>query len=113
MTKTLKLEGRALELARAIKAVEAETNAQIGNLKEQADALQKAAHAQADKLHGELKHELGLGERDCCHLDMTYVEEHGLAFATTGCQTSTSALGDLLGSILGRGGPAKPQGGLH
>ena len=111
MTKTLKLEGRALELARAIKAVEADANKQIGGLKEQAEAISKAAQTQAERLHGELKHELGLGERDCCHLDMTYIEEHVLAFAKTGCETG-GGLADLLGSILGRG-QEKPQGGLH
>lgn len=113
MSKTIQLSGRALELAKAIDQTMPDTNTQIGELKAQADALHKAAEAQADKLHSELKHELGLAEDACCHLDMTYVREHGLAFIKTGCERP--GIGDLLGKLLGRAsGDEKPTGGgLH
>ncbi len=115
MTKTIQLTGRALELAQAIDTTMTDTNKQIGKLKEQADALHKAAESQAEKLHEELKHELGLDKDACCHLDMTYVSEHGLAFVKTGCERS-GGIGGLLGSLLG--GITKPDtpsgsGGLH
>ena len=41
MTKTLMLAGRALELAQAIDKTMRDANDQIGELKEQADALHK------------------------------------------------------------------------
>jgi len=113
MTKTLMLAGRALELAQAIDKTMRDANDQIGELKEQADALHKSAIAQAEKLQGELKHELGLDRDACCHVDLDYLSEHGVAFAKTGCERS-GGIGDLLGQLLGRKSPEAPSGGgLH
>lgn len=114
MTKTLMLAGRALELAQAIDKTMADTNDRIGELKAQADSLHQAAVAQAEKLQAELKHELGLEADACCHVDLDYLAEHGIAFAKTGCQRSAGGIGDLLGQLLGRKSPdASSGGGLH
>jgi len=113
VTKTLMLAGRALELAQAIDQTMSDTNDRIGELKAQADSLHKAAVAQAERLQGELKHELGLDEDACCHIDLDYLAEHGIAFAKTGCERP-SGIGDLLGQLLGRKSPDAPSGaGLH
>ena len=109
MTKTLVLAGRALELAQAIDKTMRDANDQIGELKEQADALHKSAIAQAEKLQGEL----GLERDACCHVDLDYLSEHGVAFAKTGCERS-SGISELLGQLLGRKSPEAPSGGgLH
>lgn len=119
MTKTLMLAGRALELAQAIDKTMSDTNDRIGDLKAQADSLHQAAVAQAEKLQAEklqaeLKHELGLEADACCHVDLDYLAEHGIAFAKTGCQRSAGGIGDLLGQLLGRKSPEAPSGGgLH
>lgn len=110
MTKTMKLTGRALELAQAIGQLGQDTRQQIGTLREQADAISKAADAQAERLHSEIKAELELAEDDCCHLDMSYLQDHGLAFARTGCERR-SGLGDLLQQLTGSRAPS--SGGLH
>ena len=110
MTKTLMLAGRALELAQAIDKTLSDTNDQIGQLKAQADALSAAGITQAEKLQGELKHELGLEKDDCCHVDLDYLSEHGVAFAKTGCERS-SGISELLGQLLGRKSPEAPSGG--
>ncbi len=111
MSKTIKLEGRALELALAIDKTMEDGNRQIGELKAQADSIHEAARSRAEKLHEELKHELGLSRDDCCHLDTTYAEEHGMAFVKTGCERS-GGIGDLLGQLMG-GRAEKKAGGLH
>lgn len=110
MTKTLKLTGRALELARDIDRLGEDTRRQIGELKDQADAISRAADAQAERLHSKIKAELELAEDACCHLDMTYLQEHGVAFARTGCERR-GGLGDLLQQLTGSRTPS--TGGLH
>lgn len=110
MTKTLKLTGRALDLARSIDQLRQDTQQQVRALREQADAISQAAEAQAERLYSEIRAELELAEDACCHLDMTYLQDHGLVFARTGCR-KPSGFKDLLQQLLGSREPS--TGGLH
>jgi len=112
MTKTLKLTGAALELAiETIKVAEA-SNERIGELKAQAEALKEATDAQTEGLKGQLMRALDLGEDECCHIDATYLAEHGLLFVITGCPRP--GIGGMLDAMLSEMN-AKPKtgGGFH
>jgi hypothetical protein len=92
VTKTLKIEGEALEVVRELVAQEDRVNADVL-------AIQEAAQRQRDILMSKLKDKLGLGDSDHCHVDIEYLAEHGVAFARTGC--GGGGLSDLLAKIMG------------
>lgn len=102
MTKTLKIEGEALEVVRELVAQEDRVNADVL-------AIQEAAQRQRDILVSKLKDKLGLGDSDHCHVDIEYLAEHGVAFARTGCG---GGLSDLLAKMMG-GVKAADKPGVH
>lgn len=106
MTKTLKIEGEALEVVRELVAQEDRVNADVL-------AIQEAAQRQRDILMSKLKDKLGLGDSDHCHVDVEYLEEHGVAFARTGCgHGAGGGLSDLLAKMMG-GVKAADKPGVH
>lgn len=100
MTKTLKIEGEALEVVRELVAHGERVDADMR-------AIQEAAQRQHDILLSKLKGKLGLEDSDHCHVDIEYLAEHGVAFARTGCG---GGLAELLSGAMAR---ASQKVGVH
>ncbi len=111
MTRTIKLEGAALQVVREMVEHQDAVNAQLKELKERADSIAQAARRKEEAQTALLKQCLGLGADDCCHVDVEYLKEHGMAFARTGCERG-GGLADALASFFGKK-PEQAGGGLH
>ena len=90
MIKTLKVEGDAL--------------------KKDAEAIIAAANRVEDEMEARLKVLLGIAPEEHCHVDVEWLEEHGMAFARTGC--GGGGLSDLLAKMMG-GVKAADKPGVH
>ncbi len=102
MVKTLKVEGDALELVRSLKAHGDATSAKLDALKKDAEAIIAAAKRVEDEMEARLKVLLGIAPDEHCHVDVEYLEEHGMAFARTGCgHGAGGGLSDLLAKMMG------------
>lgn len=106
MRRTIKLEGRAQRLAQEIAELVNDSNARVEALHTQASDIQLAAQERVASISMDLKAELGLEPDACCHLDTTYMAEHGVVYAHTGCEAA-NPLAELLGAR------ARKAGGLH
>lgn len=84
-TRNIKLEGRALEIARDIALVVKSAQSELDALEKRAKDCKRAAGRRVEDLEAELRKELQLERKACMHLDIDYMEEHGLAFVKTGC----------------------------
>lgn len=84
--RVIKLEGRALEIAREIEGVRSSANLKIEALGAEGRAIRDAGIEKISDLMLQLKREIGLGDGECCHVDGGYLDEFGLAFAKTACQ---------------------------
>ena len=113
MTKTLKIEGEALEVVRELVAHQAATNLKLDALKKDAsDIVEAARRVEADQ-EDRLKVLLGIAPEEHCHVDVEYLEEHGMAFARTGCgHGAGGGLSDLLAKMMG-GVKAADKPGVH
>lgn len=104
--RTVKLEGRALEIARRIHAISQEAQAKRQALKEEyrrnVQAVGQEAQNQFNDLWPELMVAAGLSpaEVDQWTLDASYLDEHGLAFLSEDEEDARplADLGDLLQS---------------
>lgn len=108
--KTVKLEGRALEIARRIQAVHQEARAKLQALEEEyrrnTQAVGQEAQNQFNDLWPELMVAAGLSPAEVGQrtLDASYVDEHGLAFLSSKREDEEDAhplalLYDLLQSL--------------
>lgn len=111
MSKTINLEGAALQIVREMVAHQDAVDDQLKALKEQADAVTASARKKEEAQTALLKQCLGLADDDCCHVDVEYLKEHGLAFARTGCSRG-GGLADALANLFGKK-PERASGGLH
>ena len=113
MVKTLKVEGDALALVQEMAAHQAATNLKLDALKKDAsDIVEAARRVEADQ-EARLKVLLGIAPDEHCHVDVKYLEEHGIAFARTGCgHGAGGALSDLLAKMMG-GVKAADKPGVH
>lgn len=103
MTRTIKLTGKALDLARSLKASTDDTRAELDLLNAEAQTTLEAGRARALQLQQQLSDALGLEPGACCHVDFSYLEEHGDAYVTTGCGADN----------LMAAADVKAGGGLH
>jgi len=112
MVRTLKVEGAALQLVRDLKAHGDATSAKLEEMRRDAEAVIAAAKRVEDDMEARLKDLLDIAADEHCHVDVQYLEEHGVAFARTGCgHGAGGGLQDLLAKMMG-GAPA-PKPGVH
>lgn len=111
--KTMKVEGVALQIVRDLKAHGDATSAKLEALKKDAEAIVAASRRVEDEMEARLKVLLGIAPDEHCHVDVAYLEEHGLAFARTGCGGSAGGgLSDLLAKMMG-GAKVTDKPGVH
>lgn len=108
MTKTLKLEGSALQVVREMVANQELVEKQLQAIKEQAEAVIVSTYKKEEAQMALLRQCLGLTENDSCEVDVEYLKEHGLAFVRIGCRRPYG-LAETLARLFG----GNPNGGLH
>lgn len=103
MNKTVKLEGAALTLARALAQANRDANARIDLLKKDLDNLVDAINADMERKVAELLATAGVDvAKYNGRLDLTYLEPHGDAYLQI---TPKESIGDVLrqlGAGLGK-----------
>ena len=82
MPKQVQLTGAALEEAREIIRVSLEAQKEVKALEAKIEARQKVARGDLLTIHGRIAALLGFPNCSCVRLDLTYLEDTGVALAT-------------------------------
>lgn len=104
MTRTVRLDGKALGLAREMLTTMNSANERLVALSNEANAIRGAALQRMEALTQSIKRELRVDEGDHCHVDLEYLAEHGVAFAKVGCDSTSLAELFELGTDENAGG---------
>lgn len=111
MKRTIKLEGHQLEAALAIKEAADHINRGSEALSRQLQDFQNAGHRRINRMVEDLKLELGLAPEAHSHIDLDYLQEHGLVFVRTGCEEDAGGVQSVLQTLFGQG--SINSGGLN
>lgn len=103
--KTIRLEGRALDLARELAFIANEGEKRVSQMQEDINDVQKTISKELSAKMKEILDTVGVSKDERGQVDGTYLAEHGLAFLQIITQPS---LNDILESVVA-GAVAQPQ----